>query len=191
LLVLVGDLPGPDQEIVLEETPSELERQIGVARRAVADVYLKGHREVQGFVSKWIGAEQAVERASLLPCLSCVVNSYKFATSRPSEKHHRPGRTSHTWFTLRRRFGPHWVDPRAKQVNIYAIRPSSWSQAANRLYASHNVDNIHNPKLPQSSASSSDFITFISTPHSPDRGWRFRVSVNSSVMLSSTRRRSS
>jgi len=54
--------PEPDPEIVLQETPSELERQIGVARRAVTDVYLKAHREVQGVVSKWIGIEQAVER---------------------------------------------------------------------------------------------------------------------------------
>ena len=59
---------------MLEETPSELERQIGIARRAVVDVYLKGHKEVQGVVSKWIGVEQAVERASLMPHLSSVVN---------------------------------------------------------------------------------------------------------------------
>lgn len=54
--------PEPNPEIVLQETPSELERQIGVARRAVAGVYLKAHQEVQGAVSKWIGVEQAVER---------------------------------------------------------------------------------------------------------------------------------
>jgi len=63
----LGIYPEPDPEIVLQETTSELERQIGVARRAVADVYLKGHQEVQGVVSKWIGVEQAVERASLTP----------------------------------------------------------------------------------------------------------------------------
>lgn len=56
--------PEPDPEIVLQETPSELERQIGVARRAVTDVYLKAHQEVQGVVSKWIGVERAVERTS-------------------------------------------------------------------------------------------------------------------------------
>jgi len=54
--------PEPDPEIVIQETPSELERQVGVARRAVTDVYLKAHREVQDVVSKWIGVEQAVER---------------------------------------------------------------------------------------------------------------------------------
>ena len=49
---------------MLQETPSELERQVGVARRAVTGVYSKAHQEVQGVVSKWIGVEQAVERAS-------------------------------------------------------------------------------------------------------------------------------
>ena len=57
--------PEPDPEIVLQETPSELERQIGVARTAVTGVYLQAHQEVQGVVSKWIGVEQAVERAFL------------------------------------------------------------------------------------------------------------------------------
>lgn len=57
---------------MLQETPSELERQIGVARRAVTGVYLKGYQEVQGVVSKWIGVEQAVERASLaVASLTC------------------------------------------------------------------------------------------------------------------------
>ena len=54
---------------MLQETPTELERQIGVARRAVAGVYLKAHHEVQGVVSKWIGVEQAVERAPLDCCI--------------------------------------------------------------------------------------------------------------------------
>ncbi|KAF9644229.1 hypothetical protein BDM02DRAFT_1057019 [Thelephora ganbajun] len=54
--------PEPDPDIVLQETPSELERQIGIARRAVTGVYLKAHQEVQSVVSKWIGVEQAVER---------------------------------------------------------------------------------------------------------------------------------
>jgi len=58
----LGIYPEPNPEIVLQETPSELERQISVARRAVTDVYLKAHQEVQGVVSKWIGVEQAVER---------------------------------------------------------------------------------------------------------------------------------
>ena len=59
---------------MLQETPSELERQIGVARRAVTDVYLKAHQEVQGVVSKWIGVEQAVERASSTSHLLYVIN---------------------------------------------------------------------------------------------------------------------
>ena len=46
------------------ETPSELEKQIGVARRALTDTYLDAHSRVQAVVSRWIGVEQAVESAS-------------------------------------------------------------------------------------------------------------------------------
>ncbi|KAH8081340.1 apolipo protein O-domain-containing protein [Cristinia sonorae] len=53
--------PRPDPEIVLQENPSELERQIGIARRAVTHTYLEGHAKVQEVVSRWIGVEQAVE----------------------------------------------------------------------------------------------------------------------------------
>ena len=68
---------------MLQETPSELERQIGVARGAVTDVYSKVHGEVQGVVSKWIGVEQAVERAFLtvvsLMChqLMCIFHGFQ------------------------------------------------------------------------------------------------------------------
>ena len=55
--------PIPDQEVVLVETPSELEKQIGVARRAVTGTYLDAHARVQAVVSRWIGVEQAVESA--------------------------------------------------------------------------------------------------------------------------------
>ncbi|TCD61112.1 hypothetical protein EIP91_009030 [Steccherinum ochraceum] len=54
--------PRPDPEILLQETPSELERQIGVARRAVTSTYLDGHARVQEMVSRWIGVEKAVEK---------------------------------------------------------------------------------------------------------------------------------
>lgn len=63
---------------MLQETPSELERQIGVVRKAVTGVYLNVHQEVQGVVSKWIGVEQAVERASPVLNSSCIINSSVF-----------------------------------------------------------------------------------------------------------------
>lgn len=50
---------------MLEEVPSDLERQIGVARRAVTATYLDTQARVQGVVSRWIGIEQAVERELL------------------------------------------------------------------------------------------------------------------------------
>ncbi|KAI0659863.1 apolipo protein O-domain-containing protein [Cubamyces menziesii] len=53
--------PAPDPEVVLLETPSELEKQIGVARRAVTATYLDAHSRVQSVISRWIGVEQAVE----------------------------------------------------------------------------------------------------------------------------------
>ncbi|OBZ69639.1 MICOS subunit MIC26 [Grifola frondosa] len=53
--------PTPDPEILLVETPSELERQIGVGRRALTSTYLDAHSRVQGVISRWIGVEQAVE----------------------------------------------------------------------------------------------------------------------------------
>ncbi|KAI0945819.1 hypothetical protein AcV7_009956 [Taiwanofungus camphoratus] len=54
--------PVPDPMIVLVETPSELEKQIGIARRAVTASYLDARAQVQGVVSRWIGVEQAVEK---------------------------------------------------------------------------------------------------------------------------------
>jgi MICOS complex subunit MIC26 len=54
----------PTRELILVDTPSELEKQIGVARRAVMHYYSQGHSQVQGVVNKWIGVEHAVERMS-------------------------------------------------------------------------------------------------------------------------------
>ncbi|KAL0573047.1 hypothetical protein V5O48_008906, partial [Marasmius crinis-equi] len=51
----------PEPEILLQEVPSELERQIGVARRHLFAGYKETHSQVQGVVSKWIGVEHAVE----------------------------------------------------------------------------------------------------------------------------------
>ncbi|CDO71079.1 hypothetical protein BN946_scf184844.g83 [Trametes cinnabarina] len=53
--------PTPDPEIILVETPSALEKQIGTARRAVTATYEDAHARVQNVISRWIGVEQAVE----------------------------------------------------------------------------------------------------------------------------------
>ena len=54
--------PEPEREIVVVDSPSVLETQIGVARRAVTGVARDVHARVHGAVSQWIGIEQAVER---------------------------------------------------------------------------------------------------------------------------------
>ncbi|KAF8890787.1 apolipo protein O-domain-containing protein [Gymnopilus junonius] len=51
----------PDPEIVLVESPSRLEQEIGVVRGRVTSAYEDVHAHVQGWVSKWIGVEHAVE----------------------------------------------------------------------------------------------------------------------------------
>ena len=55
------------------ETPSELEKQIGVARRALTDTYLDAHSRVQAVVSRWTDVEQAVESALHAPTLHAEV----------------------------------------------------------------------------------------------------------------------
>jgi MICOS complex subunit MIC26 len=66
--------PEPEREIVVLDSPSVLETQIGVARRAVTGVAYDVHAQVHGVVSKWIDIEHAVERAScplsLIPKIS-------------------------------------------------------------------------------------------------------------------------
>ncbi|KAJ3925816.1 MAG: apolipo protein O-domain-containing protein [Lentinula lateritia] len=53
--------PHPDPEILLQEVPSELEKQIGVARREITSRYRDAHKQVQGLVDRWINIEHAVE----------------------------------------------------------------------------------------------------------------------------------
>lgn len=60
--------PSPEPDILLLDTPSDLEKHIGTARRYVTDVYTDAHAQVQGVVSKWIGVEHAVESAFLSSC---------------------------------------------------------------------------------------------------------------------------
>ncbi|EAU87335.1 hypothetical protein CC1G_02094 [Coprinopsis cinerea okayama7 len=51
----------PDPQIVLVESPSPLSLQIAVYRRHLQSTYADTHAYVQGWVSKWIEVEQAVE----------------------------------------------------------------------------------------------------------------------------------
>ena len=53
--------PALSTDTILVDSPSELERQIGKARRRAQSVYSDTHAQVQGWVSKWIGVEHAVE----------------------------------------------------------------------------------------------------------------------------------
>lgn len=57
--------PEPEPQLVLIDTPTELERQIGHARETVTGAYRDSYAYVQGWVSKWIGIEHAVERELL------------------------------------------------------------------------------------------------------------------------------
>ncbi|KAG6915978.1 hypothetical protein DXG01_009030 [Tephrocybe rancida] len=53
--------PKPTPDILLVDTPSALEREIGVVRRRVTDVLQDTHSQIQGVVSRWIGVEHAIE----------------------------------------------------------------------------------------------------------------------------------
>ncbi|KAJ7513067.1 hypothetical protein B0H11DRAFT_2268043 [Mycena galericulata] len=55
----------PSEDTILFDAPSALEIHIGTARRAVTGRYTNAHAQVQGLVSRWIGLENRVERASL------------------------------------------------------------------------------------------------------------------------------
>ncbi|PPQ78563.1 hypothetical protein CVT25_011774 [Psilocybe cyanescens] len=53
--------PAPVPDVLLVESPSVLEKEIGVVRRHAMRAYADAHAHVQGWVSKWIGVEHAVE----------------------------------------------------------------------------------------------------------------------------------
>lgn len=66
--------PAPQRELLLVETPSELEKQIGVLRRTLTQQYQEGYTQVQGLVSRWIHVEHAVESTSI-----CLIQQVLFA----------------------------------------------------------------------------------------------------------------
>ncbi|KAF8504502.1 apolipo protein O-domain-containing protein [Russula emetica] len=53
--------PEPEREIVVVDSPSVLETQIGVVRKTVTGVVRDVHKRVHGAVSEWIDIEHAVE----------------------------------------------------------------------------------------------------------------------------------
>jgi len=53
----------PTPEILLQDTPLPLERQIGAIRRKITGALRDTHSEVQGLVSRWIAVEHAIESA--------------------------------------------------------------------------------------------------------------------------------
>ncbi|PBK68256.1 hypothetical protein ARMSODRAFT_212607 [Armillaria solidipes] len=53
--------PISSPDIVLLDTPSTLERQIGTVRKTFTETYSDAYSQVQGVVSKWIGVEHAIE----------------------------------------------------------------------------------------------------------------------------------
>jgi len=61
LRVELSIYPSPTPDVVLIETPSALENKIGDVRRRVCQSYRESREYVQGWVSKWIGVEHAIE----------------------------------------------------------------------------------------------------------------------------------
>ncbi|KAF9048086.1 hypothetical protein BDZ89DRAFT_941425, partial [Hymenopellis radicata] len=48
-------------EILLQETPSTLEKRIGQVWKTITQTYGDVHAQVQGVVAKWIGVEHSIE----------------------------------------------------------------------------------------------------------------------------------
>ena len=71
------------------DSPSVLEAQIGVARKAVTGVARDVHRRVHGAVSEWIGIEHAVERACLPLRQTPFLYFLTIYSSRPGQGPHR------------------------------------------------------------------------------------------------------
>ncbi|KAG2078709.1 hypothetical protein BDR04DRAFT_1131628 [Suillus decipiens] len=53
--------PTPIPEIMLLDTPSALEKRIGMVRRKITGYYTSVHSEAQGIINRWISVEEMVE----------------------------------------------------------------------------------------------------------------------------------
>ncbi|EJT97125.1 hypothetical protein DACRYDRAFT_18863 [Dacryopinax primogenitus] len=57
--------PCPTPELILLDTPSQLEASIGHTRRVLTGILLQGRNKVQEGVDGWIGVEKSVERGAV------------------------------------------------------------------------------------------------------------------------------
>lgn len=62
--------PEPEEQLVLVNSPTKLERQIGRVRESIAGTYKDSYAYVQGWVDRWIATEHAIERASMFGFLA-------------------------------------------------------------------------------------------------------------------------
>ncbi|KAG1850095.1 apolipo protein O-domain-containing protein [Suillus tomentosus] len=53
--------PTPIPELILLDTPSALEKQIGMVRREITGYYTGVHSKAQGIIDRWISVEEKVE----------------------------------------------------------------------------------------------------------------------------------
>ena len=84
-------------ELVLVDTPSELELRIRQAREAVTAKYADSYAYIQSWVDKWIGVEHAVERASFSFANYCYFLIYfVLCILRTNKEFQVSGRTAHT-----------------------------------------------------------------------------------------------
>ena len=67
-----------EDQLVLVNSPTELEKRIGKVRETVTDTYKDSYAYVQGWVDRWIATEQAIERSSILPLRAFISSELRF-----------------------------------------------------------------------------------------------------------------
>jgi len=53
--------PSPTTDILLVDSPSELEKRIAIVRRTASQTYAEAHAHIRGWVTSWVGVEHAIE----------------------------------------------------------------------------------------------------------------------------------
>ena len=123
--------PSPQPEIILLDTPSELEKHIGNVRRTVTGVYTDAHARVQGVVSRWIGVEHAVESAYLPFCALCYRSELTFPCARTGKIPSCTRRATHARDPLRRRSNFNRFNNIPQSYPTYASLPTSFVLSLN------------------------------------------------------------
>ncbi|KAG2092320.1 uncharacterized protein F5147DRAFT_840663 [Suillus discolor] len=59
--------PTPISELILLDTPSALEKRIGMVRREITGYYTGIHSKTQGIIDRWISVEEKVDSHKILP----------------------------------------------------------------------------------------------------------------------------